>query len=321
MKLSILLATYNGEEYLSAQLESLIDQSYSDFTVYISDDCSTDGTSQVIENFVSRYPQKIIDLKNSEHFGSAKKNFLNLVEKVDSDIYMFCDQDDVWLPNKIELTLNEYKKTANENVPVLIHTDLKVVDGNLQIIDDSLFNYMQMVKNVADWRNFAVQNTVTGCTMLINRTLADLYKKNKNLVNLDNILMHDYFFALLASVCGKIVFIEEPTMLYRQHGKNSVGAKNVCSINYALQKLRSAKVTDSEVVGCLLQAGEVAKILKLYNQECAGEKSAKVLEAAQILEDYSKIKELSKLKRIRFINKNKLLKKGAKRRLFQLFTI
>ena len=314
MKLSILLATYNGEKYLSAQLDSLLSQSYSDFVIYISDDCSTDGTQTIINDYASKYPDKIIDLNNKDHFGCAKKNFFNLVDKVDSDIYMFCDQDDVWLPNKVEDTLRIYNNlsAADKKKPVLVHTDLKVVDGELNIINSSFFDHMQMKRNVSNWQNYAVQNYVTGCTMLINKPLADLYKLNKQFLNTDNILMHDYFFAFLASLLGRVEFLDEATMLYRQHGNNSVGAKDVRSVKYSLNKLKLSLKSNSEIVNGQLQTAEVLKLLNESNCDS---------EIIKILTEYSELSKKSKIQKLSFIKKHKLLKFGFKRRIFQFLTI
>ena len=314
MKLSILLATYNGEKYLSAQLDSLLSQSYSDFVIYISDDYSTDGTQNVINDYAAKYPDKIIDLNNKEHFGCAKKNFFNLVDKVDSDIYMFCDQDDVWLPNKIEDTLRIYNNlsAADKKKPVLVHTDLKVVDGELNIINRSFFDHMQMKRNVSNWQNYTVQNYVTGCTMLINKPLADLYKLNKQFLNADNILMHDYFFAFLASLLGRVEFLDEATMLYRQHGNNSVGAKDVRSVKYALNKLKLSTKNNSEIVNGQLQTAEILKLLNESNCDS---------EIIKILTEYSELSKKSKIQKLSFIKKHKLLKFGFKRRIFQFLTI
>ena len=141
MTLSILLATYNGENYLAEQLDSLLSQSYSDFKIYVSDDCSKDKTRNIISDYAKKYPDRIIDLNNEQHFGSAKLNFFSLVEKVDSDLYMFCDQDDVWLPNKVQKTIETYNRVDDKEKPVLVHSDLNVVDTNLRILDTSFFHF------------------------------------------------------------------------------------------------------------------------------------------------------------------------------------
>lgn len=312
MKLSILLATYNGEKYLSTQLDSLLSQTYSDFTIYISDDCSKDSTQNIIDEYVTKYPEKIIDVKNKEHFGNAQNNFLSLAEKVDSDLYMFCDQDDKWLPEKVEKTVDAYNSVENKNQPILVHSDLIVVDGDLKEINPSFFDMMQLKKNLTDWRSFAVQNYVTGCTMLVNNVLVDLYKQNKDKINKENILMHDYFFAQIAAFAGQIIFIDEGLMLYRQHGNNSVGAKDVNSVGYAVEKLKKSSKAKSVNVRGQLQVAEVLKFLpkeKLDSTEI------------QVLQEYSQLIKKTKLQRIKFLVKNKLLKNGLKRKIFQLLTI
>ena len=101
MSIAVLMATYNGETYLEAQIESLLKQTYRDFIVYAHDDGSKDKTMQVLEKYVEQYPDKFRLLRYAA-LKSAKKNFFSLLKKVEADYYMFCDQDDIWLPEKIE---------------------------------------------------------------------------------------------------------------------------------------------------------------------------------------------------------------------------
>lgn len=301
-KVEILLATYNGERYLREQLESILSQDYENWMLRACDDASTDHTYEILEEYRDKYSDKIIIEKNQKGFGSAKKNFMNLIKNSSCDYVMCCDQDDVWLPNKISLTLQEMKKTESGDMPVLVHTDLKVVDSELQVLSESFFEHSNFRKEF-ELNEVLIQNFVTGCTTMMNRKLVDLMSQ---IDDCDKILMHDWVAAVLATAVGKVGFVDTPTMLYRQHAINSVGAKKY-GIALFVSKLKDAQMRKS-LVDTTIQAGEIAKLYQdILNQE-----------KYQLLYQYSIIWEKSKLQRICFYLKHKVLKKGLPRQACQL---
>lgn len=238
--IDILLATYNGEKFISEQLDSIVHQTYKDWNLIIQDDGSTDDTVEILKNYQKKYPKKINIFVNKKNTGSCVKNFLSLAKKSQSNYIMFCDQDDVWIPNKIELTLNEMlkleKQSIIENEPILIHTDLTVVDEKLNLLSDSLFKYQKMNFKKDKLNNILVQNIVTGCTIMCNKNLIELF----NLINnSDGIIMYDWCLGLLASAFGKIGFVNKSTIFYRQHQGNQVGAKKTESLIFLINKLLS----------------------------------------------------------------------------------
>ena len=221
-KIVILLATYNGVRFLSEQFDSLLRQTFQDFTVIIRDDGSTDGTIEIIENYALRYPRKFFILKDDVLHRGARESFMYLLENVIADYYLFCDQDDVWLPSKLELSLNKIKETErlNPELPVMIHTDLRIVDENLNTLYDSLWQWAGFDVDLNKQFNYAVMgNVFTGCTMIINRKARDfalpIHPKSS---------MHDEWIGLVISKYGIVDNLKAQTILYRQHGKN------VCSI-------------------------------------------------------------------------------------------
>ena len=228
-KVAILMATYNGEKYLKEQIDSILNQTYQDFVLYIRDDNSTDNTNNIISEYIEKYPNKIVQVRDEKIAKGACNNFMFLLEHVYNlnifDMFMFSDQDDFWLEDKVEVVVNEYNKVENKEQPILIHTDLNVVDSNLNIMDESFIKYSNLDGNANKFNNYLIHNNVTGCTTFINKSLVDLTKFNVN-----NILMHDWYFALIASAFGKVIFIDKPTIKYRQHGKNVLGAKKVNGI-------------------------------------------------------------------------------------------
>ena len=197
--ITVLLAAYNGEKYLSEQLDSLLGQSFNDFKILIRDDASTDNTVKIAEEYCEKYPDKIALIKG-EGTGSACRNFFELIKAVDDDYVMFCDQDDVWLPEKIAKTFKKMRETESENaaLPVLIHSNLKVVDRNLNVISDSFFEFQAISPERDSLNNLLMQNNVTGCTVMINRKMLELAKEAP-----DNCVMHDWWLALLACIFGK----------------------------------------------------------------------------------------------------------------------
>ena len=128
------MATYNGEKYLREQVDSIISQTCQDWHLYIHDDGSKDSTIAIIKDYICQYPDSITLLDYPPQ-GGACKNFLSMLDKVEAPYYMFCDQDDVWLPEKIALSLEEMKRqeALHPQKPVVIHTDLHIVDDKLTV--------------------------------------------------------------------------------------------------------------------------------------------------------------------------------------------
>ncbi len=244
-KITILLAVYNGEKYLQEQLDSIVNQTYTNWKLYIRDDGSIDSSIEIINNFASRYPSKIQLINdNLNNLGSCNNFFQLLKYSETSEFYMFADQDDVWNYNKIEISLNAILKieiSEKFKKPILLHTDLEVVDTNLNQISPSFWKYQQMdVKNANNYNKILVQNIVTGCTIIFNHKL-----KEKMRFLPDNVFVHDWWIALVASVFGRIDSIEDKTLKYRQHLSNVEGAKqsgNLHFINrlFKLNEVRNA---------------------------------------------------------------------------------
>lgn len=235
--LEILLATYNGAEYLPEQLDSIFVQDTDAWHLTVSDDGSSDTTVQILDAYVKKYPWKIARVSSGTRFGSARDHFFWLMRQCDADYILFCDQDDVWYPDKVRLfaqALEEGERQYGSKMPLLVFSDLAVVDQNLKCIHPSLSRLQQQDPHAQDYRNLLFQNTVTGCAMGINRSLADLAGQ---CADTGQTVMHDWWIALVAARFGKLIYLDEPTVDYRQHGGNSVGAKYVSSPSYIMSKL------------------------------------------------------------------------------------
>ncbi len=289
--IGILLAVYNGEKYLPEQIDSLLNQTVADIKIIIRNDGSTDNSANIIKNYAENYPNKI-QVVEGNPTGSASKNFAKLLEMCDDsfDYIMFCDQDDVWLPDKAQKTLDAMKITEgdNTNVPVLVHTDLKVVDGGLNVINESFFAFQKLIQKDITLPKLLVQNYVTGCTVMINRALKQRCGKIP-----DDCIMHDWWLALVAVIFGKLVCLNEGTMLYRQHDNNQVGAKASYGIGYIKRKLSTLDEVRKNYNATYIQA---KSLLKCYEKD---------LENAQkeLLQKYCEIPKMGKLKRISTIEK------------------
>lgn len=220
-QVDILLAVYNGSAYIAEQLQSILDQTFQDTRLIIRDNASEDTTVNVIEAFQKRYPDKIVLVRGNKNLG-AMGNFASLMDLAEAPYVLFSDADDVWLPTKIADTLRAMR--ANEerygrDTPLLVHTDLCVVDRTLNVIDKSFWNYCQINQHRTALNQLLVQNVVTGCTMMINQPLLQIATPVPNAA-----IMHDWWIALVAAAFGHIDVVPTATLLYRQHGNNVVGA-------------------------------------------------------------------------------------------------
>ena len=297
--ITVLLATYNGEKYLGEQLDSLLKQSFNDFKILIRDDGSTDSTVKIIEEYCEKYPEKITAIKG-EGTGSACRNFFKLVESADDDYVMFCDQDDVWLPEKVEKTYLKMKEleSGNEGLPLLVHSNLFVVDEKLDVLSKSFFEFQAISPERDKLNNLLVQNNVTGCTVMINREMLELAKEAP-----ETCIMHDWWLGILASVFGKSAYIAEPLMLYRQHGSNQVGAKKATGLAFVVNKFKTRKTVKGNYQKLYSQA---ESLLRMYRDRMSAVQRETV-EAVVSLRDASKCEKIKIIRKYDF-RKNTVLR-------------
>lgn len=216
----VLLATYNGKNYLRQQLDSLLNQTFDNFRIVVHDDGSTDGTIDILNEYRNNNPEKI-ELLYGQPCGSAKANFLWMLKKEDADVYFFCDQDDVWHETKIEKSL---KALGDLSEPACVFSDMWVVDENLNEISDSFIRYIGREPGNTAYTQILIDNPAAGCTMCFNRALRDLTVELLPKLDLENIPMHDALVLALASITGEVKAIDEPLVYYRQTGNNIMGA-------------------------------------------------------------------------------------------------
>jgi len=221
--INILLATYNGERYLPELLDSLRAQTFADWEVLASDDDSSDGTVDVLRSYAQRDPRIKVASTGVAH-GSACANFLSLIPRATAPYVAFCDQDDVWKPRKLEVTLarmREVEARHADAVPVAVYTDLEVVDERLEQISPSFMTLSHMDPYRLSLANVLVENKAAGCTMLVNRAL---YHDDFRLPErVEDVGMHDWWCVLIAAALGELAYLDEATIHYRQTGDNNVG--------------------------------------------------------------------------------------------------
>lgn len=222
----IVVATRNGEKYVSSQLKSLIGQTYKNIRIIIHDDGSTDNTVEIIKRFARENNEKVTYINDGRTFGSAQGNFFHLMRETSADYVAFCDQDDVWTDNHVEVLLQAVvtaEAVHGDKRPIGSFGDLTVVDRDLNIIVSSFWRAFRINKEMAnDMRSIAVRNVCTGCCMLINRAAIEIVLG----LDLKYAVMHDHFISLsiLKSGNGVMIPVDESLVLYRQHGVNTVGA-------------------------------------------------------------------------------------------------
>ena len=237
MTVEILLASYNGETYIREQIDSILAQSDSRWHLTASDDGSTDGTTEVLDEYVCHYPDRIARIRSGKRFGNARDHFFWLIGQCEAEYMFTCDQDDYWHCEKMKKQMDAIQaaeKQHGKEMPLLVFSDQTPTDAQLNPLAPSLMRYQNQYFEHFDYRSILMQNVVTGGAMCFNRALADLAMK---CVDPKQTIMHDWWMAAVAARFGKIIYIDEPLSDYRQHGTNSVGAKDVRSVAHVINKL------------------------------------------------------------------------------------
>ena len=210
------MSTYNGEKYIEQQIDSLLHQHCEnlELEIFIRDDGSKDGTVSIIEDIIQKYPN-ITFLKGKNK--GVISSFFELVLKADvnADFFAFCDQDDVWKPSKVLRAIRLLGK-EDSTIPLLYFARLDIVDEQLNLLKQS-----PVPPNGIGFENALIQNIATGCTIVLNKTMLELFKAH--IPNKEKVTMHDSWFYLLGTGLGKVVYDEESHLLYRQHSSNTLG--------------------------------------------------------------------------------------------------
>lgn len=218
----ILLSTYNGNEYVAEQIDSLLCQSYKPIDIVIRDDGSTDDTLTVLSEYEQKYD--CVTVIRGNNVGCARSFWeLMIYAKTQNeryDYFAFCDQDDYWIDDKIAVAVEHLEQVRFDGACLycsnLTYTDARLNEGGLKY------------KERADTENKArslVESFATGCTMVFNKTLLDLATSH----SVQHLHLHDLWMFHTCMFFGKVIYDPIPHILYRQHGENEIGAKSTFS--------------------------------------------------------------------------------------------
>lgn len=289
----IMLGTYNGEKYIKEQIDSIIQQTYKEWKLYISDDSQDNGTIQIIKEYLVKFPEKMVLLDKRDRTDGAKGNFSYLFENMGTaDYYLFCDQDDVWNTEKLKYLVKIMDNMNNDN-PRLLYHNIEVVDEELKSICTSFTEYTGLtLRENNSFRQLLVYNCIPGCSIIINRTL-------KELVNLipQECAMHDWW-VVLAARCfnSEIIYDKKILGLYRQHRNNEIGAlKKVKLIDYIARCFKVWKLNDYKQNNQIMRREMVTQaeaLRKYYGSEMDKGNCETIEEFCRIMKSKNKIKSL-----------------------------
>ena len=210
---TVIVCTYNGEKYISEQLDSLLAQTYKKMRIVIYDDLSTDATWEVLSRYAMRY-ESVSIVRNDRRLGVVA-NFERAIAKTDTPYIALCDQDDIWFPDKLERSVKMLE--PYDDIPAYIHTDLCVVDENANVVHPSFFRWKGYVFPEKKSTDILISRSgVMGNTVVMNRRM-----KARVLPFLSADVMHDYHIGVIGELFGKRITLREPTLYYRIHGNNA----------------------------------------------------------------------------------------------------
>ena len=285
LMISIAVCTYNGEKYIAEQLESLAGQTLRPDEVIVSDDASTDKTLHIVRVFADKAPFVVRIYSHAVRQG-ASLNFSEAIQACQGEYIALCDQDDVWLPEKLAKSMavmQVLEAQKGVKCPLLVHTDLYVVDHERKMRQLSMMKAQGIyheAEPLSAMQVLLVQNFVTGCTILLNRALCE-----SALPIPPEVVMHDWWLALVATSMGGIGFVDEPLVLYRQHGNNVVGARTYFSWRNVLRlfaltdvraHMRQAMIQDRKLLERLRKKNIAYDLTAQYLQLLRDEKCAAV---------------------------------------------
>lgn len=222
LSIDIVMGTYNGARYIAEQIRSIQAQDYRNWRLWIRDDGSRDGTLDIVRALRDADSRIHVVDDVLGNLGVVE-NFNRLLQCADGPYVILSDQDDVWVSNKISRLLEFAKLVSGSTItdkPLLVFSDLRVVDQNLKVLDSS---YMKMQGRSdsldCSFPNLITQNVTPGCSMMVNRALMDVAMPVPPEAE-----MHDWWLIQVAAQFGKVCYLPEALVDYRQHDANVMGA-------------------------------------------------------------------------------------------------
>lgn len=223
-EISILLSTFNGEKFIKELLNSVLNQTINNFKIFVRDDGSTDQTPNLINAFKIKYPDVFIILNDEKGNLGPRDSFFELLKQAEGSYFLYCDQDDVWLPDKVEKLTTKIKEieVENPNMPALVFSDMSVINETGELIYNSYFD-------VANYKKIYIQNIlfrgfIPGCSTIFNKHAKKLVLFYYELITSeDRKYLHDGFTFFIINIFGIITFTPEILLKYRLHQGNTVG--------------------------------------------------------------------------------------------------
>ena len=235
------MASYNGASFIREQIISIQNQTYKNWRLLISDDSSSDNTVGII-NEMSSLDKRIV-LVNCERQGGVIENFAKALEFVEADHIFFCDQDDIWPPERLDVMLSEFLSIESD-VPLMLFTDLKLIDEKNKTLNSSYYEANNILpQENLDFDRLRWKSSIYGCSTLINRRLLQLAMPFPK-----NITMHDHWLSIVAHVSGQLRYFDYKSVSYRQHSSNVVGGRKntilgkMSNIKKYLEKIKVAVI-------------------------------------------------------------------------------
>jgi len=311
----ILMSTYNGEQYLEEQIDSILNQDCEEkgiasVELLIRDDGSKDGTQRILEKYAKKYAGKIFWYQGENK--GVIDSFFDLLRKSDcqADYWGFADQDDYWLPEKVGAGVEQLERETPLS-PNLYCCPTTLVDEQLQKLESS-------IKRGAvrpSFGNALVENIVPGCTIMMNPSLRELVL----LECPEYTAMHDWWFYLVASCFGNVVYDRKSYILYRQHGKNAVGS-SVSRWRELVGRIKRYKGNRGKI------SRQVTEFLRIYHRQRIQDVSEKIelcvneddlLLAGQLIEGKNKF-----TKRLKLVRQKKIYRQRKNdNRIFQIILL
>ncbi|MFT4755420.1 MAG: glycosyltransferase involved in cell wall biosynthesis [Vicingaceae bacterium] len=232
-QVQILLSTYNGSRFLREQLDSVLCQTYKGWQLLIRDDGSEDETEAIIKEYCNKFPKFMVRVFGGKG-GNASISFMSMLPFVKSPYVMFCDQDDIWVPEKVQNALDQIQILEKRCPEALFFTDMKVVNECMEELFPSFFKQQKLLPQWGLNSNYAfVQSVAAGCTMIF--TAALIYKLHPIKAPL---FQHDHWLLMHAAHYGVVGYGLEKTVHYRQHASNVVGSHAI-NTSYFFEKIHS----------------------------------------------------------------------------------
>lgn len=280
MKITVLLSTYNGEKYLQEQLDSLYAQDLPEgfaMEILVRDDGSSDQTVNILEE---NRKQGKLTFYVGENVKPAK-SFWDLVQRTPaSEYYAFCDQDDVWHTDKLLRAINRLREEKEQRQPLLYCSNVTVVDSVLNPIGNMHDGHKTLY---TDFAHSLIYSLAPGCTMVFNHAAREAFLRYD--MNEQFEVIHDWLAHKITAMLGTVIYDATPTMLYRQHGNNVIGAQAAGLITL-LKGIKRFMTTSA-----LIRSKSARSLLNVYGEQVSSQNKRFL----KLVSDYQESRQAKKL--------------------------